>query len=124
MRLITHNMLQCHAKNCNSNNFPLQLSQVEIVNQETEFNPMFLRNMLPKLEWNALVKTALQINVTLPTVLPESTTDDLDEEFLKTLHGILLETHILQGAMTCPNCNRVYPIKDGIPNMLLNETEA
>jgi multifunctional methyltransferase subunit TRM112 len=61
MRLITHNMLQCHAKGCNSNNFPLQLSNVEIEIQETDFNPMFIRNMLPKLEWNALVKTALQV---------------------------------------------------------------
>src|SRR6266498_1716927 len=61
MRLITHNMLQCHVKDCKSNNFPLQLSNVEIIIQETEFNPMFLRNMLPKLEWNALVKTALQV---------------------------------------------------------------
>ncbi|CAG8675036.1 7706_t:CDS:2 [Funneliformis caledonium] len=117
-------MLQCHAKNCNSNNYPLQLSKVEVVNQETEFNPMFLRNMLPKLEWNALVKTAFQINVTLPNALPESSTDELDEEFLKTLHRVLLETHIQQGQMTCPNCNHVYHIKDGIPNMLLDETEA
>ncbi|UZO10428.1 uncharacterized protein OCT59_002011 [Rhizophagus irregularis] len=60
MRLVTHNMLQCHVKGCNSNNFPLQLSDVEIEIQETDFNPKFLRNMLSKLEWNALVKTALE----------------------------------------------------------------
>lgn len=61
MRLVTHNMLQCHVKGCNSNNFPLQLSDVEIEIQETDFNPKFLRNMLSKLEWNALVKTALEV---------------------------------------------------------------
>ncbi|GES72597.1 Trm112p-domain-containing protein [Rhizophagus clarus] len=121
MRLVTHNMLQCHVKGCNSNNFPLQLSDVEIEIQETDFNPMFLRNMLPKLEWNALVKTALQINITtLPNTLP----NDLDEEFLKMLHRVLLETHIKQGQMICPNCKHIYPIKDGIPNMLLSETET
>lgn len=54
-------MLQCHVKGCNSNNFPLQLSDVEIEIQETDFNPKFLRNMLSKLEWNALVKTALEV---------------------------------------------------------------
>ncbi|CAB4427555.1 unnamed protein product [Rhizophagus irregularis] len=121
MRLVTHNMLQCHVKGCNSNNFPLQLSDVEIEIQETDFNPKFLRNMLSKLEWNALVKTALEINITtLPNVLP----NDLDEEFLKMLHRVLLETHIKQGQMICPNCNHTYPIKDGIPNMLLSETET
>ena len=26
--------------------------------------------------------------------------------------------------MTCPNCERVYEIKNGIPNMLLNEDEV
>ena len=52
---------KCHVKGCNSNNFPLQLSDVEIEIQETDFNPKFLRNMLSKLEWNALVKTALEV---------------------------------------------------------------
>lgn len=62
MRLITHNMLQCHIKDCNSNNFPLELFEVVTEIQETDFSPQFIRNMLPKLDWDALVKTALQVS--------------------------------------------------------------
>jgi multifunctional methyltransferase subunit TRM112 len=59
----------------------------------------------------------------------------LDDEFLKNLHHILLEVrlpptyksfivlrmlqiHIEEGSMTCPNCKHVYPISNGIPNMV------
>ena len=31
---------------------------------------------------------------------------------------------MLEGALKCPNCARIYEIKNGIPNMLLDETEV
>ena len=43
---------------------------------------------------------------------------------LQLLHKYLLEVDIEQGEMVCRNCSHVYPIKDGIPNMLLNESEV
>ena len=58
MRLITHNMLQCHVKGCNKDNFPLRLEEVEMEKEESEFNPDFIRHMIPKLDWNALRGTA------------------------------------------------------------------
>lgn len=61
MRIITHNMLQCHVKNCNSNNFPLQLKDVQLEMIEAEYSPEFLANILPKLDWEALNATALQV---------------------------------------------------------------
>ncbi|KAF0466638.1 hypothetical protein F8M41_026141 [Gigaspora margarita] len=121
MRLVVHNMLQCHVKGCNSNNFPLRLFDVELEIHEIEFNPQFLQSLLPKLDWNAFISTANQIGITsLPQTLPE----EIDEDFLKNLHRILFETHIMQGKMVCSNCSHEYPIKEGIPNMLLNEEEA
>lgn len=30
----------------------------------------------------------------------------------------------MEGALVCPVCDRHYPIRNGIPNMLLNETEV
>ncbi|CAG8484878.1 6860_t:CDS:2 [Acaulospora morrowiae] len=115
-------MLQCHARGCNTNNFPLELSEVEIQVLETDYNPQFLRNMIPKLDWNALVVTAKKVGITaVPDVLPETMNEDIDENFLRNLHRILLETHVQQGKMTCPNCKHVYSIRDGIPNMLLND---
>lgn len=58
VRLITHNLLACHAKGCNVNNFPLLLQDVQIELHEQEFNPDFIQNILPRLEWRALVNAA------------------------------------------------------------------
>ncbi|KAG9308740.1 hypothetical protein JVU11DRAFT_11528 [Chiua virens] len=58
VRLITHNLLACHAKGCAVNNFPLLLQDVQIELFEQEFNLEFIRNMLPRLDWRALVDAA------------------------------------------------------------------
>lgn len=65
MRLITHNMLQCHVKGCNANNFPLELQEVVLEQEEAEMNEDFLRNMLTKIEYEALVATCLKVHITL-----------------------------------------------------------
>ncbi|KAJ3768673.1 hypothetical protein FB446DRAFT_650078 [Lentinula raphanica] len=125
VRLITHNLLACHVKGCTSNNFPLQLQNVQIELREADFNPDFLKTFLPKLEWKALellqlIITPIQLGDTsLPLEQPEM----LDDEFLKNLHHVLLEIHIEEGNMICPNCKHSYPISNGIPNMLLAEHE-
>ncbi|KZT65720.1 Trm112p-domain-containing protein [Daedalea quercina L-15889] len=120
VRLITHNLLACHAKGCTSNNFPLQFKDVQVELREAEFNPDFLRGFIPRLEWGALVDAARQLG---DTSLPAEPPEMLDVEFLQKLHHVLLEVHVEEGAMICPNCNHVYPISNGIPNMLLAEHE-
>ncbi|KZP16467.1 Trm112p-domain-containing protein [Athelia psychrophila] len=120
VRLITHNLLACHVKGCTSNNFPLAFKDVQIELREAEMNPDFLRGFLPKIDWNALVGAARELG---DTSLPAETPEMIDEEFLQTLHHVLLEIHVEEGTMTCPNCAHVYPISNGIPNMLLAEHE-
>ncbi|KAL7411148.1 hypothetical protein BDY24DRAFT_410288 [Mrakia frigida] len=123
MRLITHNILACHVKSCNANNFPLLLSNVEIEIREAEYNEDFLKGFWPKIEWSALVDTAKTLG---DTSLPEEAPDPSvapPEAVLKALHHVLMEIHIEEGAMICPNCNHTYPISNGIPNMLLAEHE-
>jgi multifunctional methyltransferase subunit TRM112 len=61
VRLITHNLLACHVKNCTSNNFPLAFKDVQIELREAEFNPDFLKGFLPKIEWAALVGAAREV---------------------------------------------------------------
>ncbi|KAJ7746640.1 hypothetical protein B0H16DRAFT_1889045 [Mycena metata] len=120
VRLITHNLLACHVKGCTSNNFPLEFKDVQVVLRESEFNPDFLRGFIPKLEWPALVGAARELGDTsLPDQLPEM----LDDDFLKALHHVLLEIHVEEGIMICPNCKHNYPVSNGIPNMLLAEHE-
>ncbi|ORX81105.1 Trm112p-domain-containing protein [Basidiobolus meristosporus CBS 931.73] len=122
MRLITHNMLQCHAKGCTNDNFPLRFEEVEMEVEEVDMNPEFLVNFLPKLDWAALIKTAVQLGINdLPETLPENAADD--EEFLQKLHTVLMETRVQEGRMVCNGCGHIYRIKNGIPNMLLAEHE-
>ncbi|KAK7696437.1 hypothetical protein QCA50_001094 [Cerrena zonata] len=120
VRLITHNLLACHAKGCTQNNFPLQFKDVSIELKEQEVNSEFVKNFLPRLEWKALVNTARQLG---DTSLPEELPDMVDDDFLKALHHVLFEIHVEEGAMVCPNCGHSYPISNGIPNMLLSEHE-
>ena len=61
VRLLTHNLLACHAKNCNVNNFPLQFKDVQLEIREADFNPDFLKGFMPKIDWKALVDTARQV---------------------------------------------------------------
>ena len=65
VRLITHNLLACHAKGCTSSpdNFPLQLKDVEIVVREAEYNPEFIKGFIPKIEWGALTDAARAVSI-------------------------------------------------------------
>jgi multifunctional methyltransferase subunit TRM112 len=66
VRLITHNLLACHAKGCTSNNFPLQLKDVQVALREADFNSDFIRGFLSKIEWDALVNAARQVPLAAP----------------------------------------------------------
>ena len=61
VRLITHNMLACHAKGCNSNNFPLRFKNAKVEIHEMEFHEDFVRAFIPRLDWSALVGAAKQV---------------------------------------------------------------
>jgi len=122
VRLITHNLLACHAKGCTSNNFPLKFQNVRLEVRETEMNVDFLKRFMPKLEWSALVETARELgDASLPAQPPEvgeESNTELYDAFFPALHHVLLEIHIEEGSMVCPNCQHVYPIANGIPNMV------
>jgi multifunctional methyltransferase subunit TRM112 len=45
--------------------------------------------------------------------------EEAKEQLLKKLHGLLLETGVLEGKLVCGNCGFEYPIKDGVGNFLL-----
>jgi len=63
VRIITHNLLACHVKKCNTNNFPLLFVDAKIEVREAEFNAEFLKGFMPKIEWKALVDTARVVSL-------------------------------------------------------------
>ena len=46
-----------------------------------------------------------------------------DEEFLRTFHHALLELMLEEGALVCPETGRRFPVRKGVPNLLLHEDE-
>ncbi|KAJ3348655.1 hypothetical protein HDU83_001125 [Entophlyctis luteolus] len=131
-------MLMCHVKGCVADNFPLDVQDAEVESVQVEFNEPFMRRLMNKIEWDALVKTSFAVPLLLllrfPTShlalqlgidqLPAQVPDMIDEDFLKRIHRVVLETQVTAGKMVCRGCGHVYPISDGIPNMLLQETEV
>ena len=123
MRLLTHNLLQCNRKGC-TGGFPLKVNASSTELQESEFNPDFIRAMLSKLEYSALVETAQSLDVNLLPPCFDITTDLQDENFLKAVHDTISDFHVLEGSLVCPSCAREFPITKGIPNMLLTPDEV
>ena len=118
-------MLMCNVKGV-TQGFPLKIEVTQVKEEEAEYNEDFVKNFIPKLEWSALVEGANAMCATAAADLPAELTDEhkADMEFLKKLHHILLEVHLIEGNLVCPESGRKFPVKDGIPNMLLNEDEV
>lgn len=44
-----------------------------------------------------------------------------DEDLLRKVHHALMEVHLLEGELICPETGRKFPVRQGVPNMLLHE---
>ncbi|KAL5739128.1 hypothetical protein ACOSQ2_028308 [Xanthoceras sorbifolium] len=120
MRLLTHNMLSSNIKGV-TNGFPLRIEPEKVIEKPVDFNPDFLINIFPKIDWKALADASRSLGYAdLPEDPPESSPDD---GFLRKFHHALLELHLEDGALVCPETGRKFPVSKGIPNMLLLEDE-
>ncbi|GMF17163.1 unnamed protein product [Phytophthora lilii] len=108
------------------NGYPLAIEAEEVEVVACDFQPAFVRKMLTKLDWSAFLAgaAALKLADGLPETLPSAEEGATDEETLRKIHHALLEVHVKQGKLVCPESGRAFPIIDGIPNMLLNEDEV
>lgn len=104
--------------------FPTQIEVAEggISQEPSEFSAELAARLLPKLDWAALRKTVAELGIAeLPEAPPARPEED--EAFLRSLHDLVMDVHVTEGALVCPNCARAFPIRKGIPNMLLREDE-
>eukprot|EP00887_Chlorella_sp_A99_P000147 scaffold16.g147.t1 len=123
MKLLTHNMLQCHIKGV-QNGYPFKIEAEKVETREADYDPDFLRHIFPRLQWAALREAAAAMGA---GELPESVTEEMlreDEEFLRAFHHALLEVHLEEGALVCPETGRRFPVSQGVPNLLLQEDEC
>lgn len=90
-----------------------------------DFNPEFINRLLPRLDWTTIKMAAETVGCAqdLPAEMNPETTPN-DTELLQKIHHLLLEIDVIEGHLSCPETGRVFPISQGIPNMLLNEDEV
>lgn len=91
--------------------------------RDVPFNAEFVKNMIPRLEYGVLVAAAASLGFTeLPPTIPQDY--ETNEVFLKAAHHAMHNIEVVEGELICPETKRVFPIKNGIPNMLLREDEV
>ena len=63
MKVLTLNFLTCAVKACKttSDSFPLHPKDCELVSDTIDSNPKLLYNVLPRVDWNALITTASEV---------------------------------------------------------------
>lgn len=150
MKILTLNFLTCARKACKPQptSFPLHPAESTLEIQESDLNLPFLQNILPRLDWPALISITTELGLPgLQAEAPEvgdlvvkdetsktgETADGMDVEekgevqegegqpsqLSKDLHRLLLETTIQEGKLLCACCGHEYAIKEGIANFLL-----
>ncbi|XP_017481294.1 PREDICTED: multifunctional methyltransferase subunit TRM112-like protein [Rhagoletis zephyria] len=124
MRLSTYNFLTSKAIKGVKVGFPLKLTIAKKDIIESEFNPTFVERLLPRLDWSAIRLAAEVVDLGDDIPAEQPTNIGENEELLKKLHHLLLEIDVLEGQLECPETGRIFPITEGIPNMLLNEDEV
>ena len=127
MRLITHNMLRCNARGV-TNGYPLLIEAETVTVVESDFDAATVRSLLKKLNFSALKAAAVNLSMAeeLAAAGDEASPSEevlADEAFLRAAHRLLFEMHVIEGFLVCPESGRRFPVKDGIPNMLLHEDE-
>mmetsp|Transcript_23321 Transcript_23321/g.32807 ORF Transcript_23321/g.32807 Transcript_23321/m.32807 type:complete len:135 (-) Transcript_23321:261-665(-) len=132
MRLLTHNYLQSTVKGTEKG-YPLIIEATKIEYEESPVDTEFMKSVLQKIQYTALLSATKQISPLCDTPLPEIPEDldissdhaveMIDVMVLKNLHTILFDVHVLEGHLICPDTNRRFPISMGIPNMILHEDE-
>lgn len=86
-----------------------------------------MTGILPKLNYDAVIGALHQVAdkvepkpAEIPEKLPEG---EIDTSTLEALYHVLFNIHVIEGHLICPDTGRKFPIKQGIPNMILHEDE-
>ena len=121
-----------------SEGYPLKIQATKLVVESSIMDSVLVTKMLQKVNYPALlaaiedVRSTPDIDAETSTTLIKATSipseapgdDAFDESTLNALHFFLFDVHVLEGVLQCPDTNRKFPIKDGIPNMILHEDEV
>ena len=107
--------------------YPLKIEVTEVAIEESPVDRELVTRLLPKLKYETLVGALAEVSTQceeplpdLPAELPE---EPFDDALVANLHKVLFDVHVVEGNLVCPDTGRKFPIKEGIPNMILHEDE-
>lgn len=116
MRILSHNSLKCPAKDVKEG-FPLLLEVDDLEVVETECNDEFIKSLLPSLDWKAIGIAADAIGLKdIPREYDCKLLQDAD--FIRAMHNMLMDIHVIKGCLICPESGRRFPIENRIVDMM------
>ncbi|KAL3071302.1 hypothetical protein niasHS_014009 [Heterodera schachtii] len=127
MKLLLHNFFSSNFLKGVTNGYPLLLRATKIERIDgTEFNGDFVKKMMPRLDYPALLQAAKAVDERAADELPKELGTDWekDDDFLKKVHSLLVSYEIVEGELECPESHRIFNIKEGIPNFLVGADEV
>ncbi|CDW55430.1 Trm112p and CortBP2 domain containing protein [Trichuris trichiura] len=101
MKLLVHNFLSSKFLKGVTTGYPLKLIATKVTRQESDFEANFLKRMVPRLDWSALLMATRSVaaDVALPETLPDQWENH--EPLLRSIHQALMEIEVEEAS--CKN---------------------
>ena len=125
MKAITHNLLICNIKKCEESkkNFPFIIIPNKVENKPSKFDIDLTKKLFEQLDKEALNEFCKDLNMVKYDFTKIDDSIQKETEFLEYVHKVIDETLIIEGNLKCPNCQREFPIINGIADMVLRDDE-
>ena len=125
MKSITHNILMCNIKKCEESkkNFPFIIIANKIENKVSKFDINLTKKIYDSLDKEALNEFCKDLNIVKYDFTKVDDNIKNQNEFLECVHKVIDETLVVEGNLKCPNCQREFPIINGIVDMVLRDDE-
>ena len=125
MKAITHNILVCNIKKCEDSkkNYPFIIIANKIENKPSEFDIDLTKKIYESLDKEGLNQFCKDLNLVKYDFTKIDDNILKEKEFWEYVHKIIDETLIIEGNLKCPNCQREFPIINGIADMVLRDDE-
>ena len=117
MKLYTHNFLRNNSRDVESG-YPLGLVVHEKRVVETPFRPAHLFHLLSFFHWEVFLLAAESCGIhNLPPTITEAMLQE-EEGLAEAIHSVLFDIDVVEGELVCPETGKVFPIHNGIPDMM------
>ena len=125
MKAITHNILMCNIKKCEESkkNFPFIIIANKVENKASKFDINLTKKIYESLDKEALNEFCKDLNIVKYDFTKVDDKVKNQNEFWEYVHKVIDETLVVEGNLKCPNCQREFPIINGIVDMVLRDDE-